>query len=85
MKKFFAIFFLAALLYSCANQNISDGRLKVAVSIPPEIFVVNAIAADSVNIYCVMDKGNNPESKANITVTFLQEFREKSTGLSCGV
>ena len=62
MKKFFALFFLAALLYSCVNQNTSDGRLKVAVSIPPEIFVVNAIAADSVNIYCVMDKGNNPES-----------------------
>ncbi|MGM9843484.1 MAG: metal ABC transporter solute-binding protein, Zn/Mn family [Muribaculaceae bacterium] len=62
MKKYFPIIFLTAILCSCGNKNTNDGQLKVAVSIPPEVFVVNAIAADSIDLYCIMEKGNNPES-----------------------
>lgn len=55
-----ALFALLAVC-SCGGNNRSS-KLKVAVSIPPEKYIVEAVAGDLVDVFCIMEKGNNPES-----------------------
>ena len=65
MKKlaytFLALIAFVAIL-SCSHSYTDKDKLKVTVSIPPEAFLVKAIAADLVDLNCIMENGNNPES-----------------------
>ena len=56
------LFFMGVFLQSCSYTKTEKDKIDVIVSIPPEAFIVKAIAADLVNINCVMENGNNPES-----------------------
>ena len=63
LVKVLSILFLFGILlmYSCVSSNKSK-NLTVSVSIPPEVYIVNSIAGDKVDVKCLMTKGNNPES-----------------------
>lgn len=67
MKKTIAIFVAALMLLPVAcsvnnNREEQDMRPTVTVSLPPQAWILKAIAGDSVKINILFNKGSNPET-----------------------
>lgn len=61
MKKIATIVFIL-LSISCAKTTENDSSVKIAVSIPPQIYFVEKIAGDKASVFSILPEGKSPAS-----------------------